>query len=424
MLRGEVIQDGWRDEHVKDALDLCLSCKGCKGDCPVNADVATYKSEFLSHYYEGRVRPSAAYSMGMVFRWAELASHFPDLANFFTQTPGLSQIAKSLAGVTQHRRMPAFATQTFKDWFAKRNAGVKQNKDHRPPVVLWPDTFNNYFFPHTAKAAVEVLESAGYRVELPAQNLCCGRPLYDYGFLDLAKQHARKALSTLAPQITAGVPVVFLEPSCASVFKDEVTNLFPGDEDAQRLRQQSVLLSEFLERIGYHAPTLKRKALVHGHCHHKALFGMKAEQKLLGAMGLDAEVLDSGCCGLAGSFGYEADHYDVSIKIGERVLLPRIRAAEKSTVIIADGFSCREQIMHGSRRHGMHLAEVIQMALHQPMPTPKNKYIEIGWVQERPSYPVLTAAASAGMLLAASLFLFSITKTQERRETVAAEPRA
>jgi FAD/FMN-containing dehydrogenase/Fe-S oxidoreductase len=407
MLRGEVIQDGWQSEHVKDALDLCLSCKGCKGDCPVNVDVATYKAEFLAHYYEHRSRPMSAYAMGFIFRWAEIASRFPDIANLITQTPGLSNLAKAVAGLTQRRKMPAFANQTFKSWFAEHTARTRRKNDHRPPVVLWPDTFNNYFFPHTAKAAVEVLESAGYRVQVPQKNLCCGRPLYDYGFLERAKKHAEEILEALSPEITAGTPVVFLEPSCASVLKDEMTNLLPGDEDAQRLRQQTVLLSEFLDKASYRPPTLKRKALVHGHCHHKALFGMKAEQKLLARMGLDAEILDSGCCGLAGSFGFEEDHYDVSMKIGERVLLPRIRSAEKSTLIVANGFSCREQIMHGTPRHAMHLAEVIQMALQQPVPPRKNKYVEAGWVQEAPSYPILTATAGAGLLLASTLFLLS-----------------
>ncbi len=418
MLRGEVIQDGWRDEHIKDALDLCLACKGCKGDCPVNVDVATYKSEFLAHYYEGRMRPMSGYAMGMIFRWAEIASRFPGIANLITQTPGLSNLAKAAAGLTQHRKMPAFANQTFKSWFAERNARTRRKNDNRPPVVLWADTFNNYFFPHTAKAAVEVLESAGYRVQVPGRNLCCGRPLYDYGFLTEAKQHAQEIIDTLRPQITAGVPVVFLEPSCASVFQDEVTNLIPGDEDAQRLREQSVLLSEFLEHAGYHPPTLKRKALVHGHCHQKALVGMKSEQNLLNRMGLDAEVLDSGCCGLAGSFGYEEGHYEVSMKIGERVLLPRIRSAEKATLIIADGFSCREQIMHGTQRHGMHLAEVIQMALHQPVPVRKNRAIETGWVQETPSYPIMTATAGAGLLIAGGLFLLSKAQNAQSADHV------
>ena len=410
MLRGDVIQDGWKDPHIKDALDLCLACKGCKGDCPVNVDVATYKSEFLYHYYESNSRPTSAYAMGMINRWAEIASHFPDAANLLTQTPGLSKIAKTLGGLTQRRRMPAFAKQTFKAWFAEHTAETKRKHDNRPAVMLWPDTFNNYFFPHTAKAAVEVLESAGYRVEIPQRSLCCGRPLYDYGFLDQAKTYLLNILDDLRPQITAGIPIVVLEPSCASVFRDEATNLFPGDEDAQRLRAQTKLLSEFLVDTKYNPPNLKRKALIHGHCHHKSLWGMSAEEKVVKQMGLDAELLDSGCCGLAGSFGYEEHHYDVSMKIAGRVLYPRVREAEHDTLIISDGFSCREQIMHGTRRHGMHLAEVIQMALHQPL-TPKKKFIETGWVQEEPSYPLVTAAAGASLLVAGGMLLMNRTKS-------------
>jgi Fe-S oxidoreductase len=242
-------------------------------------------------------------------------------------------------------------------------------------------------------------------VHVPQRTLCCGRPLYDYGFLDEAKNNLHKILAALGPQITAGTPVVCLEPSCASVFKDEMTNLLPGNEDAQRLRAQTTLLDEFLENVNYRPPTLKRKALIHGHCHQKALWGMSAEKKLLSKMGLEAELLDSGCCGLAGSFGFEAGHYDVSMKVGERVLLPRIRSAAPDTLIVSDGFSCREQIKHATRRHGLHVAEVIQMALHQPL-KPSKKYIETGWVQQEPSYPALTAAAGAG-LLAGALFLLN-----------------
>ena len=405
MLRGEVIQDGWKDPHIKEALDLCLACKGCKGDCPVNVDVATYKSEFLYHYYEGSVRPLAAYAMGQIYRWAELASKFPDAANFLTQTPGISAAMKAAAGLTQKRRMPRFARKTFKAWFAERAAKQSRDYQRRPPVVLWPDTFNNYFFTHTAEAAVEVLENAGYRVEVPMRNLCCGRPLCDYGFLDQAKKNLNDILQALRPQITAGIQVVVLEPSCASVFRDELTNILPNDDDAQRLRVQTKSLGEFLTSVNYAPPTLKRKALLHGHCHQKALWGMSDDQKILAKMGIESDLLDDGCCGLAGSFGFEEGHHEISMKIGERVLLPKVRHAARDTVIISDGFSCREQIIHGTRRHGMHLAEVIQMALHQPLPAPK-KYVESDWVQLEPGYPVM-AAAAAGALIAGGVTLWS-----------------
>ena len=355
MLQGEAIRGGWRDDHVKESLDLCLACKGCKGDCPVNVDVATYKAEFLSHYYEGRLRPLSAYTLGLVHWWARLGSRAPALAN------ALAPLARPLARLAPERPLPRFARETFRSWFQNRRGG---NPDG-PPVLLWPDTFNNYFHPETARAAVEVLEAAGYRVELPRQMLCCGRPLYDYGMLKLARRQLRRILETLGPVVAAGVPVVGLEPSCAAVFRDELVNLFPGDETARRLSRQTVLLSEFLEQQadGYEPPRLAGKALVHGHCHHKAIMKLDAEQALLARAGLDFEVLDSGCCGLAGSFGYEREHYDVSMKCGERVLLPAVRAAAEDTLIVADGFSCREQIAHGTGRRALHLAEVLALAL-------------------------------------------------------------
>lgn len=401
MLRGEELGGGWKNEHVKDALDLCLSCKGCKHDCPVSVDMATYKAEFLSHYYEGGARPVTSYAFGMIDRWAAMASKAPALANLFTQTPGLAQLAKSLAGLSQHRPIPVLAPQTFKDWFVKR-ARNQRDRGYRK-IILWADTFNNYFLPHTAQAAVEVLEDAGYSVEVPRQHLCCGRPLYDYGMLAEAKQYLETILAALKPAILAGTPVVFLEPGCASVFRDELPNLMAHSEDAIRLSKQTVLLSELLTREGYRAPTLQRKALVHMHCHHKSLFKDHAEQELIQRMGLDAEVLDSGCCGMAGSFGYEERHYDISMKIGERVLLPRVRQASRDTLIIANGFSCREQIQQGTPRRAMHIAEVLQMALHQPLGTPRKGYSETGYVQSVNSNAALktaVAVSAAGLLFA------------------------
>ncbi len=406
MLRGDAIHDGWQDEHVKDALDLCLACKGCKGDCPVSVDVATYKAEFLSHYYEKKPRPVTAYSMGQIFRWAELGSKVPELVNLVTQTPLLSNAAKSVAGISQHRRIPPFATQTFRSWFAERQEKPQHRRQSGPTVILWADTFNNYFLPHTAKAAVEVLEAAGCHVKVPMKKLCCGRPLYDYGFLAQAKEKLQEILEDLRPDIVAGTPVMCLEPSCAAVFRDELKNMLPRDEDAQRLFHQTYLLSEYLQKIDYRPPTMKRKAMIHGHCQHKAIMGMKDEQALLKKMGLDAELLDSGCCGMAGSFGYEEHHRDISIKCGERVLLPRVREASNDTLIISDGFSCREQIEQTTPRQALHLAEVLQMALHQPLKR-SGKYVEDGYVQEEPAYSALTTAGAAvgiGLLLAGGTY--------------------
>ncbi len=361
MLQGNPLSGGWRSAAVRDALDLCLACKGCKGDCPVNVDMATYKAEFLSHYYAGRLRPVTAYTMGLIYWWARLATLSPTLVNAVTHAPVMDALLKRLGGIAPARTIPRFATETFKDWFRRRS--VRPSGSQR--VVLWPDTFNNHFFPQTAQAAVNVLEAAGCEVIVPEASLCCGRPLYDYGFLSRAKSLLREILVTLRPMIRDGVPVVVLEPSCASVFRDELLNLFPDDEDAQRLAKQTYLLSEFLERKveNYQPPRLRRQALVHGHCHHKSLMKLDAEESILKRLGLDYHVLDSGCCGMAGAFGFEADHYEISLAVGERVLLPAVRDAPATALIIADGFSCREQIAQTTHRQALHIAEVLELAL-------------------------------------------------------------
>ncbi len=361
MLQGTTLHDGWRNEAVKEALDLCLACKGCKGDCPVNVDMATYKAEFLSHYYAGRLRPRSAYAFGLIHWWARLASRAPRTVNLLTHAPVLRTIAKVAAGMPLERRIPSFAPHTFRSWFRAR----PMPRDDRPEVLLWPDTFTDHFHPEIGEAAVAVLEDAGYRVTIPSRSACCGRPLYDYGMLPLAKRMLRRTLLTLRPQIEAGTPVVGLEPSCVAVFRDEMPSLLPHDEDAQRLRRQVFVLSEFLDRLGdrYRPPTLRRRAIVQGHCHHKAVMKMDAEESVLAKLGVDAHTLDAGCCGMAGSFGFERDKYDVSIRAAERVLLPAVRRAPADTLIIADGFSCREQIAQGTSRRAIHLAQAIQLGL-------------------------------------------------------------
>jgi len=361
MTKGDVIKDGWRDQHVKDSLDLCLSCKGCKSDCPVGVDVATYKSEFLSHYYENRFQPRSAYAFGNIDIWARLASYAPKLANLTTQSPVLREIAKGIAGMPSQRTIPAFAPQTFRTWFKRR----QPRNVNGPPVLLWPDTFNNYFHPETAIAAVEVLEHGGFRVQLPKKILCCGRPLYDFGMLDRAKRLLLEILHALAEKVDASIPVVVLEPSCAAVFRDELLNLFPKNDRASRLSQQTFLLSEFIAKnpAAFSLPKLQRKAIVHGHCHHKSIMKMADEEAILQEMEIDCEMPAPGCCGMAGSFGFEKEKYDTSIAIGELELLPAVRKAPDDCLIIADGFSCREQISQCTGRHALHLAEVIQMGL-------------------------------------------------------------
>ncbi len=362
MLEGKTITKGWKDKSVKDALDLCLACKGCKSECPVNVDMATYKSEFLSHYYKGKLRPRSAYAFGLIYWWSKIASLIPRIANFFTQTKILSDILKFIGGIAPQRQIPKFANQTFKNWVKSQ----KQNKHDGKKVILWVDTFNNNFLPPTLQAAYEVLDHAGFEVIVPKKSLCCGRPLFDFGWIVLAKKLLRQILDTLREEIRAGIPLVGIEPSCTAVFRDELCNLFPHDEDAQRLKGQTYTLAEFLKKFApdFEVPELAGKAILHGHCQHKAIMTIEQEEKLLRKTGLELEVLDSGCCGMAGYFGYEkGEHYKVSIKAGERVLLPKVREASKETLIIADGFSCREQIEQETGRKAMHLAEVLRLAL-------------------------------------------------------------
>jgi len=360
MMRGDPLAGGWRNDDVREALDLCLACKGCKGECPVNVDMATYKAEFLSHHYRGRLRPAAAYSMGLIDRWARIGSRMPGLVNAVTQNRVLAPVLKRVGGVAPERTIPRFAPKTFRSWFAER--GPRRRTKGR--VLLWPDTFNDAFHPAVAAAGVEVLEHAGFEVSLPAAGLCCGRPLYDFGMLPTAKRYLRKVLDAMREDIRAGVPMVGLEPSCIAVFRDELVNLFPDDLDAKRLSEQTFLLSEFLQKERVKLPRIGGKALVQEHCHHKNVMGTDAEQAVMDELGLEAEVLDSGCCGMAGSFGFErGDQYDVSVAAGERVLLPAVRAADPDTTLVADGFSCREQVFQGTGRRPLHLAQVIARAL-------------------------------------------------------------
>jgi FAD/FMN-containing dehydrogenase/Fe-S oxidoreductase len=367
MLHGGVIKDGWRSKEVHEALDLCLACKGCKSDCPVNVDMATYKAEFMAHYYEGKRRPMHMYSMGLIYWWARMASKVPSVANFFTRTDPFAAVVKWAGGIAPQRQVPVFASPTLVAWFRGRgpSPGDDSLASHRGRVLLWPDTFTNYLTPEPGKAAVEILETAGYHVEIPPRPLCCGRPLYAIGMLSRARKLWLQTLDHLRPYIREGVPLVGIEPSCIAAFRDELVNLFPDDEDARTLSKQTYTLSEFLGKEGFEPPRFERKALVHFHCNHHAVLGKDAENDLLDALGLQFRDLNAGCCGMAGPFGFEADHYDVSIKCGDRVLLPEVRKADPDTLIIADGFSCREQIVQCTGRRALHLAEVIRMAMQE-----------------------------------------------------------
>ena len=354
LMQGEVLKDQWKNKQVKESLDLCLACKACKSECPVSVDMATYKSEFLAHHYEGALRPLSHYAFGRIDVWARLASFAPGLVNAINNAPLLGSAIKSLLHIHAKRSFPRFA----KPFTSERRPSTQNGASE---VFLWADTFNNYFHPSTMQAAHKVLTEAGFSVLLPSQHLCCGRPLYDFGMLDTAKKYLLKVLDTLAPQLAKGTPIVVLEPSCAAVFRDELTNLLPNDPRALKLRNQTFLLSEFLvnHAPGYRPPLMNGKIVVHGHCHHRATMGMNDEMTLLRATGSQVKLLDSGCCGMAGPFGFEKDKFDLSQKLAERVLLPAIRNASEETMIVSDGFSCCEQVVQNTGVRPLHLAELL-----------------------------------------------------------------
>jgi Fe-S oxidoreductase len=364
LMQSDTLPDKWQNEQVHEALDLCLSCKACKSECPVRVDMATYKAEFLAQHYANRVHPLPHYLFGFMDRWARLASFAPTIANAALAVPGMESLAKRIADVAPRRSLPRFASRSF----LKQQDAPAKNKSGQKTVLLWPDTWNNYLQPQVLDAAARVLRSAGFRVVFPRRHICCGRPLYDFGFLDRARRYLDDVLRRLAPQIDAGMPFIVLEPSCASVFLEELRNFYPPTQRhpraarAQRLAQQTYLLADFLAE---HAPDWQppslvgQKIVLHGHCHHKSVFNMKAERALLEQTGAQLTMLDSGCCGMAGPFGFERDKYNVSQTLGERVLLPAVRAAAHDTVIVTDGFSCREQIAQNTSRRAVHVAEVL-----------------------------------------------------------------
>jgi len=363
MLNGHLREQGWRSKEVLEALDLCLACKGCKSDCPVNVDMATYKAEFLHHHYAGRLRPRAHYAMGWLPVWARVAAVAPGAVNALAAAPGLAQAGKWLAGAAQERTVPVFARERFTHWFARRPAAPAGDG---PRVILWPDTFTNSFHPAVGQAAVQVLEAAGCTVVVPEQDLCCGLTWISTGQVDIAKKVLTRTLDALREEIRAGTPVIGLEPSCTAVFRSDAHDLFPHDADVTRLQQQTFTLAEYLRRHrpDWSPPHLARAAMAQVHCHQHAILKFDAERALLRGAGVDLDVLNSGCCGLAGNFGFEKGHYDVSMGAGERVLLPAVREAEQSTAVLADGFSCRTQIAQGDTgRTAMHAAELLALGL-------------------------------------------------------------
>jgi FAD/FMN-containing dehydrogenase/Fe-S oxidoreductase len=368
MLQGDVIADGWQSREVKAALDTCLACKGCKSDCPTHTDMASYKAEFLSHYYETNRRPRQALFMGRIGEWAPWAARFPRLTNFMTSAPGLATLGKWAAGVAQARELPKFAVRTYRQ-IAQRSlqteGDVRADREVKK-VILWVDTFNDHFTPEIAQAAADVLTQMGWHVVLPKKRLCCGRPLYDFGLLDRARELLTTILDDLGDDIAAGVPLVGLEPGCLSVFKDELLKQLPGHALAKQLSAQTFLFSDFVARQPFEWQTLAADVIVHGHCHQKALFGMQGDTALLDKLGVKWKLLDTGCCGMAGSFGFNDKHHALSEKIGEDRLFPAVRAATAAnaeTIVLTNGFSCREQIEQGTGQHAMHIAQLAQRAL-------------------------------------------------------------
>ncbi|HET8538290.1 MAG TPA: FAD-binding and (Fe-S)-binding domain-containing protein [Anaeromyxobacter sp.] len=416
MLHGDPLRGGWRDRHVKGALDLCLSCKGCKSDCPMNVDMATYKAEFLSHYYARRLRPRQAYAMGLVMTWARVAALAPGVANLLTHAPGLARLAKLAGGIAPEREVPRFAPYTFRRWFAARRARPPGAPARRGPVVLFADTFSDHFHPGTAIAAVEALEDAGYGVELPARRVCCGRPLYDFGMLGLARRRLREVLDALAPRVADGVPVVGLEPSCVAVLRDELRDLLADDPRARPVADATLMLSELLERDGVPLPRLEARAVLQGHCHHHAVMGLDAELAVLRRMGLRVERPDSGCCGMAGSFGFERGaRYELSLAAGERGILPAVRSAPEDALVLADGFSCREQIAQGTGRRALHLAEVLALARAGGPPGPYPERRVAGRLPALPLRARAARAAAHGLAVAALAALAAAALAAGRR---------
>lgn len=380
MLAGEVVTDGWRSTEVKDALDLCLSCKGCRSDCPVGVDMATYKAEFLHHHYAGRRRPAAHYAMGWLPRWlrAVAATRTAPLVNALARIGPLAALGKRLAGIAPERPVPVVARRTLTRWWQGRSgAGTAEpgavGARHAEPgvrgasgasVVLWPDTFTEHLSPSVGRAAVHVLEAAGLTVTLPPRGVCCGLTYVSTGQLDRARAVLRATLERMAPLLEAGAPVVVLEPSCAAALRTDLVELLGYDPRARRLAASVRTFAQALEELAprWHPPRVGRPAVGQTHCHQHAVLGDAAERRLRAKAGLEGE-LSGGCCGLAGNFGFERGHHEVSAACAEEQLLPSVRRAPGDAVVLADGFSCRTQLEQLGGVRGRHLAEVLAEAL-------------------------------------------------------------
>jgi FAD/FMN-containing dehydrogenase/Fe-S oxidoreductase len=350
--------NGFRSAEVAQALDLCLSCKGCASDCPAGVDMATYKAEVLYQRYRRRLRPVAHYSLGWLPRWARLAARAPGLANAALGRWPLAALAKRLGGIDARRPLPSFAPRTFRDWFARHPAAAGT------PVLLWVDTFTDHFTPEVGQAAVRVLEAAGYSVQITAEPVCCGLTWISTGQLDGARRQLRRSLAALDPALRLGIPVVGLEPSCTAVLRGELAELLPEDPRALQARAATRTLAELLtETQDWSPPDLTGvHAVAQPHCHQHAVLGWQADAALLARAGAQVRAV-GGCCGLAGNFGVERGHYDVSVAVAETALLPAVRNAAPGAVLLADGFSCRTQLDQLGHVASTHLAQLLASRL-------------------------------------------------------------
>ena len=366
MVDGRLVGEGYRSPEVHEALDLCLSCKGCASDCPTGVDMATYKSEVLHQTYRGRVRPRSHYVLGRLPMWARLAAPVAWLANLGLRTPGLAHVARWVAGVDQRRSLPLFAQGGLRRGVLGRWARRRPVADVHPrgPVLLWADSFTEYFSTAGGRAAVELLEAAGYRVELLDRPACCGLTWITTGQLDSARSIVGRTVEALHPWVADGVPVVGLEPSCLGVLRADAVELLHGTALHQRAADVAagvLTLAELLQRTdGWEPPDLTGTELVvQPHCHQSSVIGFEADLALLESTGATVTRL-GGCCGLAGNFGVEKGHYEVSVAVAEQQLLPAVRAAGPDAVVVADGFSCRTQLDDLTDTAPVHLAELLR----------------------------------------------------------------
>lgn len=356
MIDGRLVGGGWRAPEVHEALDLCLSCKGCLSDCPTGVDMASYKAEVLHQTYRGRIRPRSHYALGWLPQIARLASMFSWFANFLLAAPGLRAVGRWLAGVDQRRSIPAFARTRFRRWASRHTAPARNDRQR---VLLWIDSFTEFFATESGKAAVTLLESAGYSVEFLAKDACCGLTWISTGQLDTARRKIAATIDLLHPYVSAGVPIVGLEPSCLGVLRSDAVELL-DDPRAVEVAGGVFTLAELLaDNDAWTPPDLTGTTIiVQPHCHHSSVMGFDADMKLLVSTGAKIDRL-GGCCGLAGNFGVEKGHYDVSVAVAELQLLPAVRSAAPGTVILADGFSCRTQLEDLAGVQAIHLSQLL-----------------------------------------------------------------